>query len=347
MPKITGWQGFKGEVKFMVIVSLISVFQTWFMCTRCHENLRSYTLVSLFCLCMWVFLWRGNGLITDYTNTKISWLEEPVKRFVVGMITTVVYTAGIITLTMYAFKWIFDFHFGGSFQPTILISVVITLLISFFLHAREFFLNWKKLELDAVKLRNENLSSKYESLKSQLDPHFLFNSLNVLTNLVYHDPDKSARFIKQLSDVYRYVLEVRNMELVSLEEELKFVESYLFLQQIRFGDKLKVENSLTGVPGLIPPLALQILTENAIKHNVVSEDDPLTIRMFRQNNHIVVENNLQKKSVLTESSTGIGLDNITKRYEFLSSQKITIEQTPASFIVKLPLLSNTDERIDH
>jgi len=291
---------------------------------------------------MWVFLWRGNGLITDYTNTKISWLEEPIKRFIVGMITTVLYTAGVILLTMYAFKWIFNFHFGHNLQPTIIISVVITLLISFFLHAREFFLNWRKLELNSTKLRNENLTAKYESLKSQLDPHFLFNSLNVLTNLVYADADKSARFIKQLSEVYRYVLEVRNKELVLLAEELKFVESYLFLQQIRFGDKLKVENNLVGVDGLIPPLALQILVENAIKHNVISEDDPLTIKIFMQDNYIVVENNLQKKALLTEGSTGIGLDNITKRYEFLSDQKIVIEQTPASFIVKLPLLSNNE-----
>jgi sensor histidine kinase YesM len=341
MPHLTGWLGLKAEIKFLGIVSAISVFQTWFMCTRCHEDLRGYTLVSLFCLFMWIFLWRGNGMLTDYTNTKISWLDEPVKRFIVGMITTVVYTAGIILLTMYAFKWIFDFHFGGSFQPTIIMTVIITLLISFFLHAREFFLNWKKLELDAVKLRNENLTSKYESLKSQLDPHFLFNSLNVLTNLVYSDADKSARFIKQLSEVYRYVLEVRSKELVTLEEELKFVESYLFLQQIRFGDKLKVENSLAGVEGLIPPLAMQILVENAIKHNIISEDDPLTIKMFKHDNHIVVENNLQKKTLLTEGSTGIGLDNITKRYEFLSNQKIVIEETPASFIVKLPLLSNS------
>lgn len=338
MPQITGWQGFKNEVKFFVIVSLISVLQTWFMCTSCHDNLRSYVLVSLFCLCMWVFLWRGNGMLTDYTDRKIPWLEEPVKRFIIGMITTVVYTAGIILLTMYVFKWVFDFYFGDNLQPTIIVSIVITLLISFFLHAREFFLNWKKLELDAVKLRNENLSSKYESLKSQLDPHFLFNSLNVLTNLVYQDSDKSARFIKQLSEVYRYVLEVRNKELVLLEEELKFVESYLFLQQIRFGDKLKVENSLSGVECLIPPLALQLLTENAIKHNVISEDDPLTIKMFKQGNSIVVENNLQKKVLVTERSTGIGLDNISKRYEFLGKQKIEIEETAIAFIVKLPLL---------
>lgn len=341
MPILNGWQGLKSELKFLAIVASISVLQTWFMCWGCHDHLRSYVLVGLFCLCMWVFLWRGNALLTEFTDKRISWLDEPLKRFIVGIITTVVYTAGVIALTMYAFKVIFDFHFGGNIQPTILISIVVTLLISFFLHAREFFLNWKKLELDAAKLRNENLTSKYESLKSQLDPHFLFNSLNVLTNLVYTDAEKSAKFIKQLSEVYRYVLEVRSKELVPLADELKFVESYLYLQQIRFGDKLKIENSLQDVDGLIPPLALQILVENSIKHNIISEDDPLTIKMFREDNFVVIENNLQKKIQLTEASTGIGLDNISKRYEFLTGQKIVIEETSAAFIVKLPLLSNS------
>ncbi len=335
------WQGTRNELKFLAIVLTISIVQTRFMCSRCHEDVRSYTLVSLFCLCMWIFLWRGNALLTDYADTKISWLEQPIKRLVAGVIITVVYTTGIITLTMYGFKWVFDFSFGGSLQPTIIISVVITLMISVFLHGREFFLNWRKLELDAATLRNENLTSKYESLKSQLDPHFLFNSLNVLTNLVYTDADRSAKFIKQLSEVYRYVLDVRGKELVPLADELKFVESYLYLQRIRFGDKLIVQNSLAGVDSLIPPLALQILVENSIKHNVISEDDPLTITLLVQDNYIIVENNLQRKELPHEQSTGIGLENISKRYEFVSQQKIIIEETAGVFRVKLPLIENS------
>jgi sensor histidine kinase YesM len=330
----------KSELKFLFWAAFISLGQTFLMCRSCATDLYRYTLVSFFCFCMWVFLWKGNGYVTDFVTSKISWLEQPVKRFIVGIISTVGYTAGIIIVMMLLYENVIGFHFGGSFWPTIINTIVVTIIISLFLHSKAFLSNWKKLELDAVKLRNENLTSKYESLKSQLDPHFLFNSLNVLTNLVYDDADKSARFIKQLSEVYRYVLEVRNKELVSLEEELKFVESYLFLQQIRFGDKLKVDNKLEGVEGLIPPLALQILVENAIKHNVISEDDPLTIRMFIQDNHIVVGNNLQKKIRPTEASTGIGLDNITKRYEFLSNQKIRIAETATNFVVKLPLLSN-------
>jgi sensor histidine kinase YesM len=334
-------QRIKQELKFVFWAALISLGQTFIMCTSCATDLYRYSLVSLFCFCMWIFLWKGNGYVTDFVNTKISWLEQPVKRFIVGIISTVGYTAGIIFIMMVVYEELLGFNFGRSFWPTIINTIVVTIIISLFLHSRAFLTNWKKLELDAVKLRNENLTSKYESLKSQLDPHFLFNSLNVLTNLVYHDADKSARFIKQLSEVYRDVLEVRNKELVSLEEELRFVESYLFLQQIRFGDKLNVDNKLEGVEGLIPPLALQILVENAIKHNIISEDDPLKIRMFIQDNYVVVENNLQKKIRPTEASTGIGLDNISKRYEFLSNQKIVIEETAKSFTVKLPLLSNS------
>lgn len=326
------------ELKFVFWAALISLGQTFLMCSSCATDLYRYSLVSFFCFCMWIFLWKGNGYVTDFVTSKISWLEQPVKRFIVGIISTVGYTVGIIAVMMILYDKLLGFSFGESFWPTIINTVIVTIIISLFLHSRAFLSNWKKLELDAVKLRNENLTSKYESLKSQLDPHFLFNSLNVLTNLVYQDADKSARFIKQLSEVYRYVLEVRNKELVPLEEELKFVESYLFLQKIRFGDKLKIETSLAGIECSIPPLALQILAENAIKHNVISEDDPLTIKMYALGNYIVVENNLQKKVLLTEGSTGIGLDNIAKRYEFLSNQKIEIEETSASFSVKLPVI---------
>lgn len=331
----------KGELKFIFWVALISLVQTFLMCRSCVTDLYRYALVSFFCFCMWVFLWKGNGYVTEYVDTKISWLEQPIKRFVAGIISTVSYTAGIIVIMMLIYKELLGFSFGSSLWPTIINTIIVTIIISLFLHSREFLSNWKKLELDAVKLRNENLTSKYESLKSQLDPHFLFNSLNVLSSLVYQDADKSAQFIKQLSEVYRYVLEVRNKELAPLEEELKFAEAYLFLQQIRFGEKLNVENNLNGVEGLIPPLALQILIENAIKHNVISEADPLTISLFEQDKYVVVKNNLQKKTRLTEGSTGIGLENITRRYEFLSNQKIVVEQTPANFIVKLPLLYNS------
>jgi LytS/YehU family sensor histidine kinase len=186
-------------------------------------------------------------------------------------------------------------------------------------------------------LEKESIRAKYESLKSQVSPHFLFNSLNALTNLVYEDQDKAAKFIKQLSEVYRYVLDSRDKEVVPLEEEKKFLNSYLFLQQIRFGDKLMLEINLSDTRSLIAPLVLQMLVENAIKHNVISAEQPLTIRIYSVEGYIVVENDLQKKSVVQGESQGIGLENISRRYEFLTDRKVEVIEGD-TFRVKLPVI---------
>jgi LytS/YehU family sensor histidine kinase len=221
-----------------------------------------------------------------------------------------------------------------------LISIGITFVISFFLNAAEFLRNWKQTALDAERLKKEQMATRYESLKNQVNPHFLFNSLNALTNLVYEDQDLAADFIRQLSKVYRYVLETRSKEVVSLETEMKFVESYLFLQHIRFDDKLRVEASVSGFENrILPPLALQMLLENAIKHNTIAKDEPLTISIRVEEDMLVVENNLQIKNIPTEESSGMGLANIKARYEFLSDKPVVVEKTESYFRVKLPLLS--------
>ena len=330
------------ELKFIFGFALVSVAQTYLMCTSCTTNANRFAIVSLYCFSIWVLLWRGNSFVTHFIDTKISWLEYPVKRFIVGTAATIGYSVGMILSTMFFFQVVFNFQFGDGFIPTLVYSVLITIIVSLFLHGRAFLLNWRKLELDSVKLRNENLSSRYESLKSQLDPHFLFNSLNVLTNLVYQDADKATKFIKQLSEVYRYVLDSRNKELVPLAEELKFVDSYLFLQQIRFGDKLIIDNKLYDQAGLVPPLALQLLVENAIKHNIISEENPLKITMYQREAFLNIENNLQRKNSIQEEITGIGLENIRKRYEFLTGKQIEVEEDQQRFLVRLPHIENTE-----
>jgi LytS/YehU family sensor histidine kinase len=332
------WQVLTREIKFLAGIAVISVAQTWFNCQRCHADPRSYALVSFFSFCIWILLWRGNSWMTDYIDARIPWLKEPVKRLAFSVVTTIVYTVGVVLLLMYVFRLVFDFTFGNALQYTLVYSTVITLIVCLFLHGRAFFLNWSKVELDAEKLRNENLTARYEALKGQLDPHFLFNSLNVLTNLVYQSADQSAAFIKQLSEVYRYVLDIRHKELVSVEEEMKFVESYLYLNKIRFGDKLRFVNKLNDTTGNVPPLAIQMLVENAIKHNVISEDDPLTISISRLNDTIAVENNLQRRYTSEPHASGIGLDNISKRYEMLTNKSIVVEETPGAFKVMIPIL---------
>lgn len=218
-------------------------------------------------------------------------------------------------------------------------AVAIALFITFFFTSRSFLLNWRQSEIDAERLKKESISAQYESLKNQVNPHFLFNSFNVLSHLVYDDQDKAVKFIKQLSQVYRYVLDTREKELVSLDDELSFLDSYVFLQQIRFERKLDIQITLSGVVSFVAPLALQMLIENAIKHNVVSADDPLHIRIYSEEGFICVENNLQKKRSSSEPSAGVGLENICKRYEFLTERKAVITKTEGLFIVKLPMIT--------
>lgn len=274
-------------------------------------------------------------------SKRISWIEYPVKRFVSGILLTITYTLTAMYVIMVLFEWLLNFHFGGGFAATIYVSIVVTILISLFLHGRQFLIYWRQTTVEKEKFQKESITARYEALKSQVNPHFLFNSLNALTNLVYEDQDKAVKFIKQLSDVYRYVLDSRDKEVVSIDEELQFLNSYLFLQQIRFGDKLKIDLNISSHNVFVTPLALQILVENAIKHNVISEDDPLTIKIFEENNFICVENNLQKKKIIVEPSAGVGLENIRQRYVLLTTTPVAVTENSGSFKVMLPFLTKS------
>lgn len=290
---------------------------------------------------MWLFFWKGNGYLVDFWNARLSWLHQPGKRFIVGFITVLVYTPLVLVFLNALYNLIpnVNINLGGL---DVIISIGITFLITFFLFAKEFLQNWRKAMIESERIKKEQMASKYESLKNQVNPHFLFNSLNALTNLVYEDQDQAAAFIRQLSKVYRYVLDTRSKEVVTLETELKFVDSYLFLQKIRFDDKLKVTIETDGYNDrMIPPLALQMLLENAIKHNTIAKEEPLYLTIKVENEMLVVENNLQIKTIPIEESSGMGLPNIKARYEFLSDQPVMIKETEKVFRVELPLLKMT------
>lgn len=324
----------------IIVFSIIgSIAMTYVSCNSCAKDLERFLITSSFTTLMWIVMWIGNENITCIIDEKISWVKNPVRRFVVGVIATVIFTVIVAIGLAKSYEYSLNLKFS-NYNDFIFIALIITFLISLFLHGREFLLRWREAAVEAERYQKENMMAQYESLKNQVDPHFLFNSLNVLTNLVYEDADKSAKFIKQLSEVYRYVLDTRSKELVTLDDEMKFVNAYLYLQQIRFGDKLIVNNQLNSEQGLVPPLVVQMLVENAIKHNIVSQEHPLQINLYKEDTCIVVENNLQIKNVLPEESKGIGLENIRKRYAFLSPQKVTITDADGKFIVKLPLLSN-------
>lgn len=197
------------------------------------------------------------------------------------------------------------------------------------------------LLLQTERQKKENLLSQFETLKNQVNPHFLFNSLNVLSMLVMEDGEKAQEFISKLTKVYRYVLDYREMNLIPLSEELNFLENYLYLQKIRFESGLEVTLQIPAesLSKMVPPLALQLLVENAIKHNIVSQNQPLEISITAQNNRLTISNNLQLRKKKPDS-TGIGLDNLCRRYELLSEQKPEIQKSEKQYTVKLPLLES-------
>lgn len=189
-------------------------------------------------------------------------------------------------------------------------------------------------------LKKENIRSQFEALKSQVNPHFLFNNLNVLSSLIYADQDRAGKFVRQLSKVYRYVLDFKDADTISLQEETDFLDAYLFLLTTRFGENLRIERTLNEDCRMrrLPPAVSQMLIENAIKHNVIARNRPLTIRIFMEaDRYLVIQNTLQRKSSV-EPSSKIGLENIRRRYRYLTSQQVIIEETPETFTVKIPLL---------
>jgi sensor histidine kinase YesM len=201
-----------------------------------------------------------------------------------------------------------------------------------------FFIFWRiKLEVEQ-NLREESLKFKYQNLKSQMNSHFLFNTLNTLSELVYIDAKKSDKFIQDLSAIYRYIIENEEVDLIGLDTEISFVKQYFNLQQTRDGEKIKLQIDIINMDKIkIVPVSVQILVENALKHNAKSEDKPLIIKIKEENEEIIVSNNIQKKSVL-ENSTKTGLPNLKKRTKIITGKEIIINEKNNIFIVKLPTL---------
>jgi len=202
-----------------------------------------------------------------------------------------------------------------------------------------FFGRWEHSLYESERLKKESLISQLELLKNQISPHFLFNSLNALITLVPEDPKLSVLFIQRLSNVYRHVLNYNEKNLIDLETELKFLDDYVFLNKMRFGDNLRIVYQLPADLESVKviPFTLQMLVENAIKHNIVSGKKPLTISISKAGNFIVVKNNLQVKTSGVESM-GTGLQNITNRYELLTNKRVEVIAGAAEFSVSLPLI---------
>lgn len=221
-----------------------------------------------------------------------------------------------------------------------IVAMVITLIVTLAIHAFYFYKDYQENKVKEQKVIAGTASAQFESLKNQIDPHFLFNSLNVLSSLIEENPESAQKFTTSLSKIYRYVLEQKDKELVSVQEELAFAKTYMNLLKMRFENSITYDlpENFENEEAKVVPLSLQLLLENCIKHNVVSENKPLHIKIYIENNFLVVENNLQTKEILTDRK-GVGLQNIISRYAILTKRNVLIEQNENTFKVLLPILT--------
>jgi sensor histidine kinase YesM len=273
----------------------------------------------------------------------IPWLKNPVLRLILTAFLEII--AGILVLTIVNFlifiviqRQQIDILYSKTFEGLKYIAgtVIITIIL---INLSFFFKSWKQAAVNEEKLRREKLLIEYEALKNQVNPHFLFNNLTALSSLVYKDQEKAVTFIQEFSNVFRYVLESRDKEVVDLATEKRLLKSVSYLYRIRYEDSLQIRIIIPDSSDkYIIPMALQMLLENAIKHNTISAGSPLVVEIMEEEDYIFVRNNLQLKKTEIVSSK-IGLENIKSRYKYLSDKEVLVEVSDESFTVKIPVLS--------
>lgn len=286
-----------------------------------------------------------NIYYNEYLSRKYDWELQTQKRLWYGaigsiLLTTLAYgVARMFQELLLNGKGFIEFIKDEDFSSYVFV-LLISILVSAILHAFYFYKALQDTKVKEQKIIAGTASAKFDALKNQLDPHFLFNSLNVLTSLIEEDPYQAQKFTTSLSKVYRYVLEQKNKDLVTVDEELQFARTYMKLLKMRFEDSIELDipESCTNPDAKIVPLSLQLLLENAVKHNIVTAKKPLLIKVEEINNMLVISNNLQEKQVV-KKSTGVGLQNIKQRYAILTDRAVGIDKTTTDFKVYLPMLS--------
>ncbi|TRX62700.1 hypothetical protein FNH22_00980 [Fulvivirga sp. M361] len=290
-------------------------------------------------LLMVLALWETNRLV-QYQIEKAEWKAKlhPLVAFFLISLLSVTLISLLVTGALYL-----SYEDEAHNMITFKLSLGFAFRVNLFLHSINaiyyFITRFKNAQLEAETLKKQHAEARFEALRNQINPHFLFNSFNVLSSLVYKDADTSSKFIDQLSNVYRYLLYNQQNKLVKLSEEMAFIESYIYLLKIRFQDNLEIQKDIAKDlrDTYIAPATLQLLVENAIKHNVVSRNSPLSIRIFSNGSYIIVENTIQLKEI-KEESTNLGLNNIKNRYDYLCGKDAMVINANDVFTVKVPII---------
>lgn len=328
-----------GLIIFLVIVLINYVFGS-----KIEFN-QQLGLIFMYTMLYSIVLGYANQMVFIYLDKKFVNERFSLKRMITGFTTSFLVTIFIIFLLRIftdviiereSFQEYWANEKPSDYTFTSLISFIVLLCFYIFYIYKEY----SESKVREQKIIAGTANARFESLKNQIDPHFLFNSLNVLSSLIEENPENAQRFTTSLSKIYRYVLEQKDKELVSVTEELVFAETYMNLLKMRFENSISFElpENHDHPEAKVVPLSLQLLLENCIKHNIVSEQKPLHVKIFIKDDYLIVQNDLQKKEVLKDRR-GVGLQNIVSRYAILTKRKVLIEENLTAFAVYLPVLT--------
>lgn len=333
-------RGFGFGIVIFIVLMIISYLLGWRM-ESFGELLTEFTINQIYSVTLFVL----NGYIISYYLQKHRKNFFKAKNLTQSILSSLGATIGAIVIIRLFIHSILEGkpirEFLASEKPEYyMVALLITVVMLTIYYTFYYYKSTRDSQVKEQKKIAGSAAASFDALKNQLDPHFLFNSLNVLTSLIEENPQAATKFTTSLSKVYRYVLEQKNKDLVTLQEELEFAQLYMSLLKMRFEDSIEYNTpqQLENPEAKVVPLSLQLLLENAVKHNMVTPSKRLIITIYEQDGALVVKNNIQPKQVVKKSS-GVGLQNIRQRYQLLTDRPVLISELNNEFVVALPLLT--------
>ncbi|MBI5373434.1 MAG: histidine kinase [Sphingobacteriales bacterium] len=301
--------------------------------------------IYLISLAETMLLWEINRLLFLYFRNRFPSIGDTRKRITGLLLTCTPVTLLVRTVNIWVYDktllWGYRFPLEG-YLHSVFVALLFVLIVGAIYEALYYFSRWNRAFIETERLKKENLQTQFDSLKAQINPHFLFNNLSTLASLITEDQRTAVQFVEELADVYRYLLQANEKTLVPVQAEINFAEAYYHLLKRRFENRINLTVAVNEKEkdGLLPPLTLQLLLENAVKHNAILEESPLEIKIYTEPGYLVVENSLHEKSSAVRS-TGMGLNNISSKYKILRQPDVLIIRTATHFIVKVPLIKPT------
>ena len=330
-----------------VFSAVITLIQHFFFGVELLSLIGPFFLKIVFQTVLFLAMYYSATHVITVLNKKFPWKSRFYIRVILESIMVLVVNT-VITFIVFLFSEGINHRPPANMHapkfmmwfPFLLVTIIAFIVFEMQLILEE----KKKLEMQKNMLEKDNIMAQYSALKNQVNPHFLFNSLNVLSTLIYKDVKQSDLFIREFSKVYRYILELNTEAVVPVKKELDVLNSYIFLQKIRYPENLVVHTNLDGIvlQKYVPPLALQSLVENAIKHNKISTQNPLQIDIIAEDDFITVSNNYQPRTEEVQS-TGIGLKNLKEKYELISGLIPKFSVIDKQFVAKIPIINKNDD----